>query len=402
MERRTFNKLLAATALSAVTFGSKMVSAADGKITIGAIGPKTGPLAAGADITFWPNLRLWADQVNKAGGIDVGGKKMPVAIIEYDDKTDQGEHVKLAQRLAEQDKADFVFAPYSTGLTLASAPIYARYDYPIIAVSAVADNLEALTARYPSLFFTLGTSAGFVEGVRDVLNEMRDKGVIGKKVAMVNVADAFGIELSEVARKVLPAAGYELVYDKSYPLGTPDLAPVMQGVINSKPDAFVAWSYPPDTFGLTQQAIAQKLNVKAYYNAVATCFPGYEKAFGSKIENVLGAGGTNPDDPKTAAYRKAHLDFSGKEADYWASANTYASLEILAQAITGAKTIDRKAVTKYIKENSFDTVMGKITFKNNVSYKFWTVGQWQGGKFRGVKGVGLDGAVAARPKENWN
>ena len=117
---------------------------------------------------------------------------------------------------------------------------------------------------------------------------------------------------------------------------------------------------------------------------------------------MLGAGGTNVDDPKVAAYRKAHLDITGKTADYWASANTYASMQILEQSIEGSGSIDREVVTQYIKDNSFDTVMGTLKFENNVSETFWSVGQWQDGVFRGLKGSNVDGAVSVRTKSGWS
>ena len=374
---------------------------ADGIIKFGSIAPKTGPLAGGAVVTQWPSVRLWVEEVNARGGLNVGGEMMTIELIEYDDKTNPGEHIKLAQRLATQDKVDFVVAPYGTGFNIAAAPIYGKFGYPMIAVSAITDKVEELTTRYPNLFFTLGTTTAFVDGVKEILMEQRDAGVIGNEVAMVNVADAFGIELADRARELFKEAGFDIVYDKSYPLGTPDLSPVMKGAKDSGAKAFVAWSYPPDSFGLAEQAIIENLDVNLYYSAVATSFPAFGDAYGSKINNVLGAGGTNVDEPKIAAYRKAHLDVTGKVADYWASANTYAALQILEQAIVGAGTVERNIVTQYIKENSFDTVMGKLSFENNFSNTFWSVGQWQDGVFRGVKGTNVDGAVGVRIKDGW-
>ena len=400
MYRRNFLRRLATIALSSALMLSGAVRAED-LIKIGAIAPKTGPLAGGAVVTQWPNVELWSKQVNARGGLEVGGKKMMIEIIEYDDKTNPGEHIKLAQRLAEQDKVDFIVAPYGTGFNIASAPIYGRYGYPMIAVSAITDKMDELTQRYPNLFFTLGTTTAFIEGVLEILVEQRDAGNIGNTVAMVNVADAFGIELADIAREKIPAAGFELVYDKSYPLGTPDLSPVMKGAKESGADSFLAWSYPPDTFALAEQAIIEDLDVKLYYSAVATSFPAFSKAYGGKINNVLGAGGTNVDDAKIAEYRTAHEEITGKVADYWASANTYAALQILEQAIEGANTLDKEAVTQYIQENTFDTVMGDLSFENNVSHTFWSVGQWQDGVFRGVKGSNINGAVDVRPKEGW-
>ena len=259
MKRRTFNKAIARGIATAglAAFLSTTSLAAD-TIKIGAVWPKTGPLAGGATVTQGPNIEMWVKQVNARGGLKLKDGQKMIELIEYDDKTNPGEHIKAVQRLATQDKVDFIIAPYGTGFNIAAAPIYAKYGYPQIAVSAISDKIEELTARYPNLFFTLGTTTAFVEGVRDILVDMRDAGTIGNKVAMINVADAFGIELADAARPIFAKAGLEIVYDKSYPLGTPDLSPVMKGAKASNPDAFVAWSYPPDTFGLTEQAVIEK------------------------------------------------------------------------------------------------------------------------------------------------
>ena len=374
---------------------------ADGVIKLGAIAPKTGGLAGGAVVTQWPNVQLWVEQVNARGGLNVAGEMMTIELVEYDDKTNPGEHIKLAQRLATQDEVDFIVAPYGTGFNIAAAPIYGKFGYPMIAVSAITDKMDELTSRYPNLFFTLGTTTAFVDGVKEILVEQRAAGEIGNEIAMVNVADAFGIELADRARELFAEEGFEIVYDKSYPLGTPDLSPVMKGAKESGAKAFVAWSYPPDSFGLAEQAIIENLDVKVYYSAVATSFPAFSKAYGSKINNVLGAGGTNVDDPKIAEYRKAHEEITGSVPDYWASANTYAALQILEQAIVGAGTLDKETVTQYIKDNTFDTVMGDLSFKNNFSNTFWSVGQWQDGVFRGVKGSNVDGAAPVRLKDGW-
>ncbi len=400
MMRRTIFQFSAAAALVGTMLLGVPTQAQD-VIKLGAIAPKTGPLAGGATVTQWPNIELWVKQVNARGGLQVGDSKMMIEVVEYDDKTNPGEHIKLAQRLAEQDEVDFIVAPYGTGFNIATAPIYGRYGYPMIAVSAITDKIEELTTRYPNLFFTLGSTTAFVEGVRDILVEKRDSGAINNRVAMVNVADAFGIELADRARELFVEAGFELVYDKSYPLGTPDLSPVMKGAKAADADSFIAWSYPPDTFGLAEQAIIEDLDAKIYYSAVATSFPAFKKAYGDKINNVLGAGGTNVDDPRVAEYRKAHEELTGKTADYWASANTYAALQILGQAIEGSGSTDRETVTDYIKNNSFETVMGTLSFVNNNSATFWSVGQWQDGTFRGVKGSNVEGAVSVRQKDGW-
>jgi len=403
MGRRTFMKRLmeGATALGIVSFLAASAIAGD-TIKFGVVAHKTGPLAGGEAVTHTPNIEMWVKQVNARGGLNVDGGKKLIEIVEYDDKTNPGEHIKAVQRLATQDEVDFMLSPYGTGFNVAAAPIYAKYGFPLIAVSAITNKIEELSKRFPNMFFTLGNTTGFVEGVRDTLITMRDSGTIGNKIAMVNVADAFGIELADTARPILAEAGFEIVYDKSYPLGTPDISPVIKGAKAAKPDAFVAWSYPPDTFALTEQAIIEDLDVKVFYTAVATAFPAYSGKFGNKIEGNLGAGGVNPDTPAMQNYRKEHKELTGKVPDYWASATYYASLQILEQAIEAVGTVDRSATVDYIKNNSFDTVIGTISFdENNNSDRYWSVGQWRDGVFRAVADTGMGDSVPVVEKSGW-
>lgn len=397
MLRRTALKLAASLALATTLAGTASAES----IRIGAVAPKTGGLAGGAAVTQWPTIRLWAAEINERGGLSVGGKKMPVELIEYDDQTNPGETIRAVQRLATQDNAHFILAPYGTGLVLAAAPIFARYNYPMIAVSAITDQQPDLAKKFPNMFFTLGTTTALASDVVKILTDMRTAGQLGNRIAMVNVADAFGIELATVARPLFKAAGFDLVYDTSYPLGTQDLSPVIKAAKAANPDAFVAWSYPPDTFALTEQAMIEDLQVKAFYTAVATPFPAYGARFGKAAEGVLGAGGVNADSPAFQAYAAAHEKHTGQKPDFWASATTYASLQILAQSIE-AVGLDRAAVADHLRKTTFDTVLGPINFgENNNNERFWTVGQWQGGVFRGVASRGREGAVPVILKQGW-
>ncbi|NJN39989.1 MAG: amino acid ABC transporter substrate-binding protein [Gammaproteobacteria bacterium] len=393
-------------AIAAVFAGTLATLATGGAIAadpirIGAVAPKTGPLAAGAAVTHWPNIQLWTHQVNERGGLKMkDGSRRKVEIIEYDDRTNPGETIKAVERLATQDKVDFILAPYGSGLNLAAAPIYAKHGYPQITSTSITDKNSELTKRYPSIFFTLGTTTALANSVAEILAKLRADGKIGNKVAMVNVADAFGIELAEAARPIFKSAGLEIVYDKSYPLGTQDLSPIVKGAKAANPDAFVAWSYPPDTFALTAQSKIEGFDVKAYYTAVATAFPVFAAKFGPSVQGILGAGGVNPDTPEMKAYYAAHKKVTGKDADYWASPVMYGTLQVLEQSIE-AVGMDRKAVIEHVKKATFKTVMGNWKFTNQSIHEFWTVGQWQGGAFYGVSSTGLPGAKSVNTKTGW-
>lgn len=400
MKRRSMMKVLAASVLAGSILSTGAM-AADGVIRIGASAPKTGPLAGGSAVTYWPAIQLWVHDVNERGGIEVGGGKMTVELIEYDDRTSNEEAIKNIQRMATVDKVDFIIPPYGTGINLATAPLIAKYGYPHIAVTAVTDGVDDFAARWPNTFWTLGTSSSFAISLADLLKKLREDGVINDKVAVVNVADAFGIELANAGKPALEEAGFDIVYETSYPLTQQDFSPIIQAAKAAEPDSFVAFSYPPDTFGLTKEATIADLPVKAYYVGVATAFPAFKQANGAAAEGVLGAGGVNVNSEKIQDFIARHTEVTGQAPDYWASAVQYASLEVLEQAITRAGSLDKQAVIDEIHNGTFDTIMGDWTFDGNVIRKYWTVGQWQGDAFHGVASTGMEGEVEPILKSGW-
>ena len=396
---RKVTLILAAAAAASVLAAAP--AAAQDTLKIGASAPKTGPLAGGAAVTHWPNIKLWVQEVNNRGGLKVGSKQMKVELIEYDDKTSGEEAVKNIQRLATVDNVHFIVTPYSTGLNVATAPLINRYGYPHITTSAATDNVPEFAKRWPNSFWLLGTSKQFAEGAAEALKKLRDSGAIGKRVAVVNVADAFGLELVNAGKPALQKAGFEIVYEASYPLGTQDVAPIISAAKAANPDAFVAFSYPPDTFALTEQAQIQKFDVGAFYVGVGTAFPGYVGRFKDNANGVMGVGGIDPNSKAIQDYKKRHKEVTGADIDSWASATTYAGLEILGQAIERAGTIDKAAVIAEIRKKPFTTVIGEIDLKDNINHKVWSAGQWQGGVFNGVASAGLPGAKAPVKKEPW-
>ncbi len=365
-------------------------------IRIGWAISKTGPNVGGASITTLPAYQLWVKEVNAGGGIMLksAGKKLPVEVIEYDDRSNSDEMIKAVERLATQDKVDFILPPWGTGFNLAVGPILNRYGYPHLAVTATTDKAPELARRWPNSFWFLGTSSQGALALVDVLTKLRAEKKIGNDIAMISVAEQFGIELSTSAREAFKKAKFNLVYDKSYPIGTQDMQPILSEAMRSNADAFIAFSYPPDTFAITAQAQLLKYNPKVFYTAVGTAFQVFKQKFGAGIEGQMGIGGINPNSPEFKDYLKRHSDANGgKEPDRWANPVTYASLQILQQAIERVGKIDRSAVIKEIQTGSFDTVVGKVKLQNNLRVDGWQVGQWQKGEYHGIAPANLPGAT---------
>ncbi len=395
---------LTLTAALVVLSNLTIVSAKD-TIKIGYAVSKTGRNAGGAATTTIPNYKLWVHQVNAAGGIKVGGKKLKIEVVEYDDRSSSEEAVRAIERLATQDKVDFILTPWGTGNNLAVGPTLHRYGYPQIAGTAVTDKAPFLAKRWPNSYWLLGTSGSYAEAIVDLLVSLRKEGKIGDNIAMTAVADGFGIDLAKAARAALKKNKFKLVYDKAYPLGTQDFSPIVKEIKNLKPDAFLAFSYPPGTLGITAQSRVLSFNPKLFYAGVAVAFPLYQKKFGNEVpEGVVSLGGIDASSKDIQEYFAAHKKLIGSDPDSWASAITYAGLQALQQAIEKAGTLDRKAVSKQLATSTFKTVLGEFSF-SNPSHQvpgIWTVGQWQKGKFVGLEPSGKAGAAKlVFPKPAW-
>ena len=193
LTRRT---ALLVAATCAATLGLAAIAQAQTSIKIGYAISRTGPNTGGAAVTTIPNYELWVKEVNAAGGIKLGDKRVPIEVVQYDDRSNAEEAVRALERLINQDKVDFILPPWGTGLNLAVGPTLNREGYPHLAATAVTDRAPELAKRWPNSFWMLGTSADAAKTLVELLTKLRDEKKIGDTVAMVSIADGFGIDLS--------------------------------------------------------------------------------------------------------------------------------------------------------------------------------------------------------------
>ncbi len=392
MDRTTALQLVA-TALLASALAPAL--AQDAPVRIGYAIARTGPWSAGAQVTQEPNYVLWAEQVNAAGGLSVKGKKRKVELVGFDDRSEAETVVRTYEKLMASDKVDLILPPWGTGANFAVMPVIQKYGYPMIAPTATGRKL--LQMKNPYFFAILQQPDLMMNALAEFL---KARGT--KTAAVIHVDELFGLEQAGALEAAFKEKGIQIVEKKSYPLGVKDLKPVLNDIKAKNPDAFVALSYPPDTFLITGQAREIAFNPKAFYAAVGTAFPVYRDKFGPTVEGVMGLGTWNP---KTSAaaktYFDAHVAKHKKEPDRWASAHAWAALQVMQQAVAKAG-LDRKALRDAIASGEFDTVIGKIRFKNgeNVSTP-GVVSQWQSGEFEVVWPPDRATAPALFPKPNW-
>jgi branched-chain amino acid transport system substrate-binding protein len=335
--------LLAATGLGAGVAAQE----APKSIKVGYAISLSGPQSAGAMLTTVPNYRLWVDEVNKAGGLMLKkyNKRVPIEVTEIDDRSNNEDMVRLVERLMTVDKVDIVLSPWGTGPNMQAAPIFAKHGYPQIMGTAGSDKIEELVGKFPTMFWFLGKPSEQVKALVDVMADLKKQGRINDTVAIFIVQHPFGQEYSASAKPTLTAAGFKVVYEATYPLGVSDLSAQIKAAKAANPDTMIAFSYPPDTFMLTEQSMANDFNPKIKMLSVGVAFPSYKAKFGDKVNGIFGLGGWDPNGPGVKEYFERHKAVNkGAEPDRWASSNTYAGLQVLQQAIERVGEIDRAKI----------------------------------------------------------
>ena len=397
MVQQTKRTLLKGTAaaVGAATFAPHLL-AAQAPVRVGYAIARTGPWAGGAQVSQEPNFLMWAEQQNAAGGLNVKGVRRPIELVSSDDRSDLETCVRSYEKLMGSDKVDLILPPWGSNANFAVAPLCNRHGYPMLAPTALSRKLVDM--HLPYFFSLLQQPDKMMGALVDMLLANKVK-----TVAIIYMDDLFGLENFAALNQALKGTNIQVLERKGYPLGVKDLSPVLRGIKDMNPDAFIGITYPPDTILASKQSKEIGFNPKFFYASVGTAFQLYKNVMTPEgAEGVMGMGSWNS---KTSAGAKAYFDahtkrFGGKEPDRWASGHCWAGLEILTECVA-AVGLDRKAIRDRIAKNEFNTIIGKIHFNGSEVSVPGTVGQWQKGEFEIVWPASMATAKLNPNKPAW-
>jgi branched-chain amino acid transport system substrate-binding protein len=356
---------LAVTVLAGTTFIVTSASAQEKKpIKIGFALSLSGFLSPNGKQALL-GMEIWRDEVNKAGGL-LG---RPVELVYYDDKSSPAEVPPIYTKLLDVDKVDIVISSYGTNQVAPAMPVVIRKGKMFLSLFALDANGKF---KYPKYFSILPTGPDtkpvFTLGFFKEADAQKPK---PKTVALAYADAEFSINACEGARENAKHFGFKVVYDKSYPPPpkTTDFAPIVRAIKAENPDLVVVCAYPLDSVGMVQAANEVGLTPKMFGGAMvglqATVFKNKLK---TKLNGIVNYETWVPDKKEmyhgTAAFFKEYQE-KAKGIDplgYYLGGWGYARMQVLGQAIKGAKSIDDNKLTAYLKSHTFDTVMGPIKF----------------------------------------
>ena len=372
--------VLAALA-AAWTGAGGSASAAEKTITIGFTVSETGALNVDL-INQLRGFELWSDQVNAAGGIKVGGGSYQVKFVHYDDQSKTDRVQQLYSRLILEDKADFLFSPYSSGLTATAAIISEQYGKVMLTTGAAEDKTYTLGNK--GLFQMYTPATHYLTAAMTVIKQ-KDPAA---RVAVAYSDDGFSKAVAAAAKEDAKGLGQEVVFDEAYTPSTTDFGPIINKMIAAKADVMVGGGHYADGATLARQMHDQKAPLKFISLLVAPDSDQFA-TLGDAAEGITvpsqwePSAAYKPDfGPNGQAFAAAYKAKYNSDAPYHA-AGGYAAGLLLQHAIETARSIDSSKVTATLDATDATIFFGHIKFATDAADHGLQIGhdmvlaQWQ-------------------------
>jgi branched-chain amino acid transport system substrate-binding protein len=367
--RRSLNTGIGA-ALISPALGAPAFAQGGDPIKIGFSMALTGPLAANGKQALL-GAKIWQEEVNAKGGL-LGRQ---VQLINYDDQSNPATVPGIYTKLLDVDKCDLVVGPYATNMVAPAIPVVMQKNKTFIGLFALAANSEF---HYPKYFSMLPSGPtpkeSFSEGFFQIASAQSPK---PQTVALAAEDAEFSRNAADGARNNIAKFGFKSVYDKTYPPNTTDFSPIIRSIQATNADLVVICSYPLSSVGMLLSARELGLKPKMMGGGMvglqATAFK--EKLKG-KLNGIVNYETWVPS-PKlmapAAGFFKTYQSRAQAEGvdplGYYLGGWGYAYLQVLADAVTGAKSVNDDKIADYMRGHAFDTIMAS-------GIKFGKDGEW--------------------------
>ena len=360
--------LAAACAAAAFAYGAASAAqAADDTIVLGAAVSLTGKYSTNGKNTK-DGYDLAVKAINDKGGIKVGGKAYKLKVVYYDDESTSARGAQLVERLIAQDHVDFVLGPYSSALTKSIAPVTEKYRMPMVEGNGA--DRDLFKQGYKYLFAVLNTSDYYLREAVNILAEQakaagRDPKTIKIAIAIEN--DNFSQDVRDGIVEDAKKYGMQVVVDDKLPADLNDMTATLTKVKALKPDALMISGHEKGAVLGIRQVAEQKVYVPML--ALTHCDSAQiTQKFGKESDYALC--GSQWDVSMT--YSDPWFGNSQKYAEMFKKAYNYdppyqaaestASVEVFADAIGRAGSLDKDNVRDALAKTDLMTFYGPVKF----------------------------------------
>ena len=356
-------------------------SDAPAAIEIGAVVPLTGPFAGGgAQVERGYNMAVEA--INANGGVYVKeyDAQIPLHLNLLDDESDPSKTVSHMETLYSDSDIVAYLGGYGSSLHAAAAAIAEKNQVPYLGVAFALWQVHQQGYKY--LFSPFIKSPDIAAGTFEFLNATLPEGERPTRVGIFQEQTDWGIELGQLWRENAEANGYEVVVYEEYAPGTQDFTDLILKAKEADVELLLALPIPPDGLTIYKQLGELDYTPKASFFVRAPDVPTWSESLGVAGDDVMLAPGwhNSVQFPGVEELNAKHQELMGRPADPIVGP-AYTAVQILANAIEQAGSLDRAAIRDAIAATDLDTVAGHITFNEDGTGKVpFVLLQYQSGK----------------------
>ena len=329
-------------------------------IKVGAVVPLTGRYAAlGAQVRA--GYEIGVEQTNAAGGVSVGGKKMPIELTMLDDESDPTKTVARLETLATQGVVAYLGGAGSD-LHAAAASIGDKNKIPYLGIAFALNGIHKQGLRY--LFSPFPKSPDLAKETFVLLDGSIPAAQRPTKVALLLERTDWGKEMGSAWESLAKQNGYQIVASGEYAPGAKDFSELILKAKSAGAEAVFALPSPPDGMTIVKQMKELDFNPKAVVFIRAADPPVWSQNLGKDGDYFLLSPGWHfaARYPKVAEVNEAHQKRLNRPADPLVGP-AYACVQILADAITRAGSLDREKIRDAIATTNMTTVVGPVRFR---------------------------------------
>ncbi len=363
-------------------FTSAFDQAAAQSIKIGAVVPLTGRMASGGK-DLKAGYEIAVKHINAAGGIMVKetGKKMPIELIMLDDESDPVKTTARLDKLYSVDKVVAYLGGYSSLLNVAGMSAGEKNKVPWVGVTIAVEGPFKKGFKY--IFAPFSMSSDQVKGFFDVL-EMIPKNERPTKIAHFEEQSDWGMECGKYVRDMAKAKGYTVVVDQKYATAANDFSSLILAAKAAGADAVFSVPSPPQSMIIVRQMKQLDFSPKVTTLIRGPDLTTYWDAMGKDANYVLSDGNWHENMPypgNKKLVQDFHALFPQEKNIGLPVGAAYAAVQILANAIEKAGSLDREKLRAAIAATDMITVRGPVKFRpDGTGIIKYGLRQWQNGK----------------------
>lgn len=231
--------------LIALTLAVSLASAEQKTFKIGLCLSFSGPTGAWGKI-FSQGDQMVADYFNAKGGLNIGGERYRIELIEADNQFTAEGAATAGRRLIEADKVNIIHGGLVTQDTLGLQEVSEPAKMISMTTGAADEVISKSAGKRYAFRAYISYSETFPGMMKWFLKRYPDK----RKVALLDMDYDSAWRAHELMKKLAGMLNFEIVYDEFYPGGTKDFYPFISKMMMKKPDLILNLASPPPDWAL--------------------------------------------------------------------------------------------------------------------------------------------------------